>query len=277
MASAEGEGAAPARIARIVALLGSEEKGEREAAYELLAAIGSSIQNSSGDELGVEVAAAAMPAVAKVLASETVGAAEFRTASYLLVSLLALELRIVGEYGRVWNGVSLSSNALTSCLDRPVEELTREDMLTVSSICATSCAIWAKGGTAACAAIDDPPTEIEFVSGYLNFPLEITTAHARGKTPDAQNLALIRRGLALLQSEPDMPNPAASGLWSMIWMAAQNRPTIGQQVFEETLPAAMRALSRGTPSQWLNVSQCATFLHLPDASPTSFSASVLLR
>jgi hypothetical protein len=39
----------------------------------------------------------------------------------------------------------------------------------------------------------------------------------------------------------------------------------------------MRALSRGTPSQWLNVSQCATFLHLPDASPTSFSASVLLR
>ena len=273
----------PARTERLNALLGGGA-AEREQAYALLAKVGSSNgETHDVHEADVAVAAAVMPAFAKVLASDVqhVGAEEFRRAAYLLMTLQLVDLRITAGYARVWSTVSLApSNAAVACLEKPVDELTREDMLTLSSIYVSYGATFAKGVTNACAAVEDPPAEMDVCMGYLNAPVTAMTSHARGKTPDEQNLALARRALALLQAEPDLPNPSASGLWCLIWMCASNRSSIGERMFHEVLPMAMEALSRGTPSEWLNVSQCEHFLYnavfgaVKDAAEAAFLVGV---
>ena len=253
-----------AQAQRVATLLGGGQ-AEREQAYTLLSQVSEKSPCLDAEELAV--CAAVVPAFSKVLAGDVseVGPAEFRRASYLLAKLqlrTQSDGRVSGEYIRLYNGVSLApKNAMVACLDKPVDELTREDMLTASSVCATYGAAFAKGITNALATIEDPPTEMEAISGYMNIPLTVATEHTRGRLPDQQSLALTRRALALLQAEPDLPNVEASGLWCLVWMCASNRAAIARQILEEALPVAMLALSAGTPSQWLNVSKCENFLY----------------
>ncbi len=274
----------PARTERLNALLGGGAEA-RSSAYELLAKVCCNGDKAGSDayEADVAVAAAVMPAFANVLARDVqdVGAEEFRRAAYLLMTLQLLDLRITAGYIRVWNAVSLApSNAAVVCLDMPVDELEREDLLTLSAMHVSIGVSFAKGFTKACAAVEDPPAELEGIQAYINAPVTATTSHSRGKTSDEYNLALARRALALLQAGPDLPNPAASGLWSLIWMCSSNRSSIGERMFQEVLPVAMEALSRGSASEWLNVSRCDHFLYnavfgaVKDAAEAAFTVGV---
>ena len=250
---------------RAVTLLEAGEASGREEGYSLLQELCNTAPCMEGETAAA--AAQTIPALGKILCADVseVCPAEFQRASCLLTTLQLqahADGRVSGQYLLVWDSISMApNNAIVQCLNKGADSLTREDLLTAGSVCAPVAAAFAKGITNSLATLPDPPHESVIIAGYINNPVGKATSHSRGKVPDQQSLAIVRRALALLKAEPDLPNLDKSGLWCLIWLSCANRPGIALQILEEALPVVMSVISSSSPSQWLNVSKADKFMY----------------
>lgn len=236
----------------ILALLRSSSAAEREQGYVLVEEIG----RGSQDDMAVGMLVA--PAFAALLSRDLseIGYSEFQRASYLVMKIMLVDWRINATYLKHWQEpMQAAGNAISCCLDMRPEELTREELLTISSYLTVFAAVWAPGitQTLTSGVVGGVPSEQDVLMGQMTCRLlPLSTA----ASSDVQNLALARRALALLRAEvAELPTPVVIGLFGLVWVTQQNRPKICALLFEETLPVVVATLKRGAPTEWHNISK----------------------